>query len=159
MAKIVECVCKFAGGISQNLQSLSPYSPTLNILFHKKGLDICCSFSNLISVLRAFTVREDLILRMMERKLIYNKSLIKRKFLIFNDYEMCITITLRTFFQEFSSGFSRDKVFLVSKKDCVAVQNTRIMENALNVRLNPLYSYLTLENVSEPKISQSIIYL
>ena len=62
---------------------------------------------------------------------------------------MSITIILQTFFQEFSSGFSRGKVFLVSKKDCVAVQNTRIMENALNVRLNPLYSYLTLENVSE----------
>ena len=53
----------------------------------------------------AHTLRGDLILQMRELELVCKTDFIKWKFLIFNDCEMFITITLQIVFQESSSGF------------------------------------------------------
>ena len=71
----------------------------------------------------------DLVLRLRVLKLISKSCLIKLKFMIFNGYEIFITIVLQTCFQGISIRILRDKVFLVSKKDCVTVSNTHVIRN------------------------------
>ena len=66
---------------------------------------------------------------MTELELISNSSLTKIKFLIFNEYEIFIIIIFKDFFRSSAVGFSRGKVFLVSKKDYFAMKNTCITES------------------------------
>ena len=86
---------------------------------HQIELDLRCRFSKSIFILRAHTLRGDLILQLRELELISNGSFIKLKFLLFNDYEIYITIILQTFFPGFNSGFLKGYVlFLIIKALC-----------------------------------------
>ena len=91
--------------------------PTLSVLSHQIELDLHCQFIKLISALRAHALKVDLILQLRELELTSNSSFIKLKFLIFHDYEICITIILQTYFRGLSSGFFKDKTFFLSKGD------------------------------------------
>ena len=85
----------------------------------------------LISILKAYTSRGDLVLRLSELELDSNSSLIKSKFFISNDYKISIAVALqrcpsRSLFKGFVAISSRNKVFLVSKRDFAVVSNSRI---------------------------------